>query len=222
MSGADWSATSVLVGTIVVFTVLFDLVDIRPQVGAFRFVATSTYAVYLGLRLFLALAAAALVAAAQPQQPPVIVGILAVLTGVVLLQGLALKIAGQDVVNVANLVEVYKDKMIQEEARRTARALEAEILRLADDLYARLPEAELRNLLRVMLFQAFGLTPDPAGQVNAVLAAIDTLAAGDSGVASRLYAGQIAQTNPEYVRVVLDRPRPDQPGAASTDRPPSS
>ncbi len=90
-SYGDPAFIALLLGTIVLFTFLFDLVDMRPLVGSFAFVGTRTYLVYVLFRVLLAVAASALIVATQPNTQPILVGLVAVLGGVVLLQGLALQ-----------------------------------------------------------------------------------------------------------------------------------
>ena len=214
-SFADPQALAVLVATIVAFTVLFDLVDLRPQVRSFGFIRTGTYAIYLLLRLFLALIAALVIAAAQPDQPPIMIGFIAVLGSVVVLQGLALRIAGEDVVNLSNLVQTYKDRMVQEESRRAALALQAAVLNVTNEVLARVDDVdELRRELQSILFQAMAETPaaeDPATRVKQLLDRIEQQSEGDQEFKRRIYAGQIAQANIDYARAILKRPRASGP-----------
>lgn len=198
----------VLVGTVLLVTVLFDLVDIRPSIGSFAFVRTGTYLVYLLLRLFLAFAAALLIAAAQPGQPPIIVGFTAVIGGVVVLQGFALKIAGQDVVNLANLIQTYKGKMIDEAADHAVLALDAHILKLTNELLQLAPdESWLRSELQSVLLKAYERAVDRVAQR---FQEIEARAAGDADFKRRIYAAEIVQTNPVFARDIVERLRRQQ------------
>ena len=204
--GADTTAT--IAATVLLFTILFDLVDIYPQVRSFAFVRTGTYIVYLFLRLFLAGIAAILITQAQPGQTAFLVGVGAVLGGVVVVQGLALKIAGQDVVNLANLIDTYKITMVTEAAQKALRGRDVERLRLTDDLLDQVSDVrELRQALQGLLLLAYAAADDAAAKVEDYLAKVDMAAGPDEEFRRRLYASQIAQANPDYALELLNRLR---------------
>ena len=190
-----------LVGTVVAFTFLFDMLDLRPLVGSFAFAGTRTYHVYLLFRLIVAGAACALIVSTQPNVQPILVGMVAVIGGVVLLQGLALNVAGQDVVDLASLVGRYKETMVEEAAAQRARALNAEILSLTNDVLGTLTSFdELLHEWESVLLLLY------AGDMAAVgtrVAEIRAQVQQDPELARRTLASLVVQANPEYARRML-------------------
>ena len=192
-----------IVASVVFLTALFDLVDIRPAARSFRFLKTFTYTVYFLFRLVLALVASVLVASQQPGQTPFIIGFISVVGGVVVLQSFALKIAGNDVVNLANLIQTYKDVMVKEAIDRRAQAVEAETLRLGEQLLRTVTdEQELRRDLESLLLQVYS---GDAGKVVAHLDQVQQAAADDPELRRRVFAAQIAQGNPDYAWDIINR-----------------
>jgi hypothetical protein len=194
-------ATMVTPATVLLLTILFDLVDLWPAVGSFRFVWSWAYAVYFAFRYAVFLVAAQLLATSQPALPPPLVGFFAVLGGVAIVHGFGLKIADQELVNLGNLIETFKDKFRAQESRRAAEAQQAELLTLTQKL-AQAPEPWLEQSYTRLLLQ-----PSSGEQsMDIVQQRVDQMrkATSDPQLRREAYAARIVQENSEYARILLD------------------
>jgi hypothetical protein len=211
----DWG---VVAATIVGTTLVFDLIDIRPQVGSFGFIWTGVYLVYVLVRIGAALLATTARSGMQltATLPAPLLGFVASVLGVVVLQHIAVNASGENVrLDFAGLVQKYKDRMITEEAARVRRRLQSTILELTAALAVEITdEAVLRRELHAVLLQAFlasGSRDDATTRANQVVDQLQTqlLAHYGDDVESRrrAYAAHIAESNPDYARR-LCAPRP--------------
>ncbi|MFQ6058410.1 MAG: hypothetical protein ACE5MB_05985 [Anaerolineae bacterium] len=188
LSADRW--TSIILG-LAFLTFIFDLIDLRPQIKGFRFVFSSTYAVYYLLRLTLALLAAMIIEATEAVQNPWLLAFTGVISGVSLLQNFALKFSGQEVIDLAPVFDGYQDMMIAEQGPRVARAEKARLIKLASELAALDPEV-LRSELMTMLVST-------QGAEGAQKRLEDLERIQDAELLKRAYASEMVQLNVEYV-----------------------
>jgi hypothetical protein len=197
-----------LIATVVVFISLFDIGDIAFQVGSFHFLRTPEFFVYLLLRLFLGVTAAALLASQQPNQPPWLLGVVAGLASVTLLQNFAVKIAGQDIINLAQFMQTSRDKLVSQEASWLAERLQARVVSISEELADRSSKDDLRGAFQRLRYQtllAAGVD-DPAGRVITALKVIEQQANDDDSFQVLILAAEITQQNLDYARRILARP----------------
>ena len=185
--------------TVILLTLLFDLVDLWPTVGSFRFVWGWAYLVYFLFRCTVFLVAAALIASSQPDLSPILVGYFAVLGGVALVHGFGLKVADQELVNLGNLIETFKDKFKAQESKRAAEARQAELLTLTSQLAHASEEFLEQAYLRLELQATGGEGQHVAAAVREKVAEIQRTVEA-SAARREVYAAQIVQQNGEYAR----------------------
>ena len=187
----------ILVALVVVYTAIFDVIDLQPQVGSVRFIASFTYVFYLVFRVLLGtLASVALYTALDPAPAVYLVALLGTLSGVTILQNFALNVGGTNIANFSALGEKYKARMITEESDRHARGQRTQSLLLQGDL-SRLKSEYLRRELRRMYFSV-DYTPD---QANKQIDELEQVADIDSDLRTML-AARIATNNPEYAALM--------------------
>jgi hypothetical protein len=188
----------ILLALVVAYTAIFDVIDLQPQVGSVRFLASFTYLFYLLFRVLLAtLASVALHAAIDPAPAIYLVALLGTLSGVTILQNFALNVGGTDIANVSALGEKYKARMITEESERHARGQRTTSLLLQREL-SLLKSDYLRRELRRM-YLSVDYTPD---QANKQISSLEQVAEIDSDLRTML-ASRIATINPEYADLII-------------------
>jgi hypothetical protein len=190
LSADSW--TSIILG-LAFLTFIFDLIDLRPQIKGFRFVLSSTYAVYYLLRLTLAVLAAMIIKATDAVPNPWLLAFTAVISSVSLLQNFALKFSGQEVIDLAPIFDGYQDMMIAEQGPRVIRAEKARVIKLASEL-AHVDDETLRPELMTMLVSIMG-----AEAAKKRLEELESIAPEDTELLRRAYASEMVQLNVEYV-----------------------
>ena|SRR5437867_664167 len=200
----DVTALSMAAVTVFLFTLLFDLVDLWPTINSFRFITSWAYLVYFSFRFVIFMVGATLIVAQQPTLSPVLAGFFAVLGGVGVVHSFGLKIAEQELVNLGNLIEAYKDKLKAQESRREGEKGRAQLLKLTREL-SRRSETELQQAYETILLQRRGTADKPLDDVTNLIAEIQA-GAPTTELRREVYATQIVQENPEYARIVFSRP----------------
>jgi hypothetical protein len=197
-----------LVGLVVLYTAVFDIIDLHPQIGSFQFLFTVTYGFYLLFRTVLGvLASLALTAVVDPDPGVALLAFIGTLGSVTVLQNFALNVGGTDVANLAGLRDKYKVRMVEEESERRALRERARALRLQQRLSA-IPASQLEMELRRM-FLSVGYQPSQASEQIAVLR---EAAAGDDGTWRIILASNIATINPDYAeQLIATQARPATP-----------
>jgi len=190
---------------IVLYTWLFDLIDIQPQVGSFAFLRTFTYLVFVLLRIILGFVAALILLALEPQLSPAILALVAVLANVTVLQSLSLKVGGEQIAQLAPLFQNYKDKMVKEEQVRRIRRQDAGVLRVVEHLVSA-PVGYLEVVLREMLIQAKWKMEDANKRIEEHQRAAEaSTGAGQSiNYLASSYAVDIAEMNLEHAIWIVD------------------
>jgi len=182
------------------FTFLFDLVDLRPTVGSFSFIASKTYGTYLTFRTLLGFLAVAVLGAANLVPDPLLLSLVSVVTSITVLQNFALNVGGKSMANLSELFQTFKSMLEGEEARRVAQEKDAEMLELTAEL-ASLPLQALKS--DTLLLSLRNPSPqDPLTQIS-------TLADETS---QKIYlADYLVKQNVEYSRSIIGRERAPKP-----------
>lgn len=194
----EWERLGVI-ALVTIFTVLFDGLDLHPQVHSFHFFRTLTYTFYAAYRIVLGAIASFLLAEAFTPAPAFyVLAMFGTLTCLTLLQSLALNVAGTEVVNLSELVNRHKARMIEQESRRQALRMSTRSLSLQQRLCL-LPTDVLETELQRM-FLGDGYTADEAKeQVNALKGG---LSASDD-LYQMVLASHIAAINPDFAEQLL-------------------
>lgn len=115
-------------------TFLFDLVDLRPTISSFSFVASKTYGIYLVFRTVLGLFAAVVLGQTSLISNSLLLSFVSVITSVTVLQNFALKIGGNNSANLSELFDNYRSMMEDEAKTRVMNQKNAEMAELTDEL----------------------------------------------------------------------------------------
>lgn len=221
-----WETMALTAGLIVLFTVLFDIFDIQPQVGSFAFMRTFTYLVFVLFRIVMGFAVASILSAAEPGLPPAILAIVAVMGNITFLQNLSLKVGGEQVAQLSTLFQNYKDRMVKEEALRRAKRQDARVLRVVNRLAAKTPVDYLEIVLRDMLKLADWKPEAANDHIKKHKEAAEAATGGGTqpsdeyrrryfNYLASFYAGDIAEMNLEYAeQIVTTRPWEPERSAA--------
>lgn len=183
-------------GWLALFTLVIDVVDLRPQIKSFRFLASLNYGVYYVLRLILGGLAVVLISASQGLDDPMTIAFVGVLAGFTVLQNFAVKFGGESVVDITALFDGYRRGMITDESKRIAQADAARTMTLANELASRLEETVLENYLTTMIAVAL---LDP-GQAKKRIGELQTLCGQDTELLKRALAAEMVQLNSDFVR----------------------
>lgn len=184
-------------GTSVPFlTFLFDLIDLRPRVGSFSFVASKTYGVYLVFRSILGYLAAAVLGAANLLSNPFLLSLVSVITSVTVLQNFALSVAGKKTANLSELFDTFKDMMENEEAKRVAQEKDAQMAELAAEL-SKLPLESLESNAS-LLFLRNPTQENPQAEVSKLT---------EPDARGIYLATYLVKQNPEFCKSVIEEER---------------
>lgn len=204
MTGQQFAAT---IGLVLGYTFVFDVIDLQPRVGSFGFLRGLTYWFYLTFRALLGVLASLLVFEISPDLEIPIVALIAVLASVTILQNLAMNIGGNDIAKLSNLVDNYRDRMVDEEVRRRARRDESWTLRIQQELVKALNDTELEAALRQMLLQAEW----DGAKINEHIQKLKDTAGTNTQYLDAMMAFQIADMNLEHARFLLAQKRLQAP-----------
>lgn len=193
----------ITIGLAIGYTLLFDAMDLRSQIGSFGFLRSLTYWSYMAFRVLLAVLASLLIFQINPGIALPINTLIAVAASVAVLQNLSLNLSGVDVAKLSDLVDTYKARMVKEEGLRRAKQNESHILRVQRDMINDLKSEELENTLRQMLLQA-----QWAGdKVNSHIESLKKTAGGNETYLKTMMASQIADMNLEFARFLVKQQR---------------
>ena len=98
---------------VVIFVLIFDTIDLHPQIGSFGFLKSFSYWAYFAVRLVLSSIASIIVYELDSTLFPPLIALIGVIASVTVLQSLSLNIGGKDIANLNNLLDVYRQKMIK-------------------------------------------------------------------------------------------------------------
>ncbi len=204
----------VLIALIVFFTAIFDVIDLQPQVGSVRFVASFTYAFYLLFRVVLqTLAGLVLNETIDPSPQVALLALISTLGGVTVLQNFTLNISGTEIANFSALGERYKARMITEESDRYALGQRTRSLVLQSEI-SKLSSEYLKRELRRMYLSVEYTPEDTTKRIGELEQAAET----DYDLRTML-AARIATINPEYASQILAMSTPADLAGASDDDP---
>ncbi len=184
-----------VVAWILVLTILLDLVDLRAEIGSFRFAATLNYFVYLFIRVVLAILAAIIIQGSGEVTDPGLLAFVAVVGNFAILQNLTVRFGGEDLINLSAVFERYRSVMVSDEGQREARRQQKETMELVA-VIRDLPVEFLSSELSSMYLSA-GMS---AEQARAELEKLREQTQEDVAFLGRVLATQMVEINPEYVK----------------------
>lgn len=193
MSAQDYGLIQALV---IVFVLIFDAIDLHPQIGSFGFLRSFSYWAYFAVRLVLSSVAALLVYNVDQTLFPPVIALIGVIASVTILQSLSLNVGGKDIANLNNLLDVYRQKMISDESERRAARDDANVLELMEKLLQKYDVTGLEKVLRQMLLQARWASEE----INEHIERNKESAAGDKEYLEAIFASEVADMNQNYAR----------------------
>jgi hypothetical protein len=205
-------------GWLALFTLVIDLVDLRPQFRSFRFLPSLNYGVYFVLRVILGGVAAVLIATRATTLNTMAVAFVSVLAGFTVLQNFAVNFGGERLVDVSALFDGYRRAMIADESRRIAQEDAARTMALANELSANLDEDILVMALKTMLTITVG-----AAGARTRINELKALCGKDIDLLKTALAVDMVQLNEGFVRANKDEwfasrvARTNEPKAATKD-----
>jgi len=190
----------IIIAFILVFTFLFDMLDMRPRIGSFGFVRSSTYLFYYGLRVAFGWLASAIIGPSKLVTDPALLGFVSVMAAITTLQNFALNIGGQDVADLKGLFETYRGKMLSEETERIADKKKSDLMVLASEIAAKIELDEIGNCL-VLTLNRMG------EDASSRLAELRKVAGEDRRLLAMLLASDLAYKNKVYAETLLRQRR---------------
>ena len=191
---------------ILLFTFLFDLIDLKPQIGSFSFLWGSfTYFTYYSLRVIFGILAAILLQTTGIFQHPFLLAFAAVVAAVSTLESFTLKIGGHEVADLSSLFDNYRTKMINDELDRAAQISLAQQMQLVHDLVDKRDKDSLRASCLACLRALHHGDPNPTDTIDGKMKEIDKIGGSDDYSAKMLLAMEIVYINPEYAKMLLEK-----------------
>lgn len=183
-----------------IFTFLFDLIDLQPQIETFDFVISKAYVVYYLIRVVFATTASIILQTTGLLPNPILLAFVSVIASVTMLYNFSLKLGGKNIADLPSLFETYKKKMIDNQLARKTRKISREATELTFDLSKKLGENDLETNAFVCLNSA------QRGNINLTKEKIETLkqqAGTDVEKRKLLLAQEIVDVDPEYAKKLI-------------------
>lgn len=205
MSFSQLGLDSLTIIFIVIFSFIFDLVDLgsEEEIRSARFVFSTVYGIYLIFRVFLGLAAALILKSTGIVSDPLLLSIFSVIASASILQNFSLKIGGTQPININDLFQQYRDKMVvvvcqKEESRLRKSKLQIE---------SRLAEEESKKLRQILtlIIADFGKKGEWRKIKEEYLTYADAISDGDEEIKNHILARIIASLDPLYADYILEK-----------------
>ncbi len=190
---------------IIIFSFIFDLVDLgsEEEIHSYRFVFSTVYGIYLIFRVFFGLAAALILKSTGIVSDPLLLSIFSVIASASILQNFSLKIGGTQPVNINDLFQQYRDKIVvvvgqKEESRLRESKLQIEI---------KLAEEESKKLQQILtlIIADFGKKEEWRKIKEEYLTYADAISEGDEEIKNHILARIIASLDPLYAGYILKK-----------------
>lgn len=186
-----------------VFTFLFDIIDLKPQIGSFSFLKSLTYFAYYSLRVVFGVLAAVLLQPTEIFQHSLLLAFGAVVTAVSTLQNFSLKISGQDIADLSSLFDQYRQTMIDNELNQASQKAMTEQAQLVFDLANRSDKNSLWKHCLVCLRTLHQKDANSTQKVDKKMDEIKRIGGQDEDHIKMLLAMEIVNINPEYAKQLL-------------------
>jgi len=190
---------------VVLFVLIFDAIDLHPQIGSFGYYKSFAYWAYFIIRVVLSSIAALLVYGIESNLLPPVTALIGVLASITILQSLSLSVGGNDIAKVGNLLDGYKKKMVTDESNRRATKDDSKVLQLVNELTSIYPPRQLDNHLRLMLLQAKWSSEDINKHIENIVQSVkESQNVDPEQYIAMIFATQIADMNPDYARNLIE------------------
>jgi hypothetical protein len=209
---------------ILLFTFLFDMIDLKPQTNSFRVVFSMDFWMYFIIRIIFGSLAAVLLLPTGLFTNVALLAFVSVLASVTTLTNFNLKVGGENVANIATLLNNYRQKMIEDQSKRASNKTIARQVKLACDLADNLTEEDLEKQAFACLVAIYKLENEKLKETETepeaenekqkaqkTLSDIDKIAGQDKSMKKALLAQEIVDTNPDYAEQLLSRHKPKSP-----------
>lgn len=189
---------------ILILTLVFDLFDLQPQIGSFRFLASSPYIAYYAIRVIFGVIASVILETTQLFTSPLTLAFISVIASVTTLQNFSLKLGGEKVADLPSLFKNFRDKMIEQQLKKASQKTFTEQINLCRDLAEK---SDLETLKKYALLSLHSLfqTADEKTQINEKMDEIEQISAGDEMLHKMLLARQIVDINPDSGKLLLEK-----------------
>ena len=190
---------------ILVFNFIFDLIDLgyEEEIHSLSFVFSAIYAIYFIFRTFFGLTAAVILQSTEVIEDPLLLAILSVLASASILQNFSLKIGGTHPINVYDLFQHYRDKMVVVVGQKEEKKLRKRKLR-AEKQLAEMESDKLKQILTLVIAD-MGKEEDWKRLKKEYLEYADSISEGDEETKNLVLAKTIASLDPIYVEFILEK-----------------
>ena len=192
---------------VLVFSFIFDLIDLgyEEEIHSFSFVFSTVYLIYFIFRIFFGLTAAAILQATEITDDPLLLSIFSVIASASILQNFSLRIGGTRPINMYDLFQRYRDKMVVVVGQKEEKRLRKRKLRAEREL-AEMENEKLKQILTLVIAD-MGNEKDWKRLKQEYLEYADTISEGDEETRKLLLAKVIASLDPIYVDFILEKQR---------------
>ena len=198
----------ITIGLVAIFTFLFDIIDLQPQVGSFVFLKSTAYFTYYIISLVFAILASFILQLTGIFPNFIELAFVSVIASVTTIHNFRLKVGGHGVADLPSLFETYKKKMITDQIEQDFQRSLTEQINLTSALSEKLTEAELEMHTKTCLHALYS-NHEEKSEVQRQLDEIDQAAKSDSALRKTLFAQEIVNTSPEYAKQLLSQKPPN-------------
>lgn len=198
--GMQFPINLLTIFSIFLFTFLFDLIDLKPQVSSFRFLRSGTYFAYFSIRIVFGLLAAIIIQQTGLFPDSIILAFVSVMTSITTLQNFTLKLGGQNLADLPSLFENYRLSMIDDELELESNKTTTELMNLSNELAKALTKDDLK---RHATFCLKMVPSDEQANNENSLEKIVEFKNTDEELYKLLLASEIVNINPDYAKKLL-------------------
>lgn len=198
---------SLTVILVLVFSFIFDLIDLgyEEEIHSFNFVFSTVYLIYFIFRIFFGLTAAVILQATEITDDPLLLSIFSVIASASILQNFSLRIGGTHPINIYDLFQHYRDKMVVVVGQKEEKRLRKRKLRAEREL-AEMENEKLKQILTLVIAD-MGNEGEWKRLKQEYLEYADTISEGDEETRKLVLAKVIASLDPIYVDFILEKQR---------------
>lgn len=139
-------------GFVVLFTFLFDMLDLKPEAGSYLFIRSFSYLIYLAFRAALGLAAVFVLIQSGVSLPQFVMGLLGALSSLTIIQSFNFSVGGEKLATLDPLLARFRKDILSDNSARVAHQRGKRRYRQMDTL-ANVPEADLKLEFETLIAQ---------------------------------------------------------------------
>lgn len=189
---------------IFIFTFLFDLIDLNPQIGSFSFIKSFTYYAYYSIRVAFGMLAAVLLQLTGLIQNPLLLAFVAVIGSVSTLENFSLRIGGEDIADLPSLFDGYRKNMIDNELRWASQKAFEQQMRMVHELASKFSKDSMKKHSLVCLRTLYQISDKSMQDALERIEEIEQIAEKDETMVKLLLAMEIVDINPTYAMQLLE------------------